>query len=353
METCHGFFAFGILVLLRQTVWLQRQVAFESFCGFLFATSPEPSNRPVLLHDLRIRDYLVENNKSMILRIISSATHLRSLDIFLPKAAPEFRNVLAGYTNLRELEVRLECSKTAADSTWWFGQIQSPIETLSISFNSVSSQGGIISSISPLAGTLKSLTLIRARIDPTDADFEFPHVRHFRLDQSVLPVGYFPPSAATIFKLFPNLESLTLPRTEKIFIDLPFEYSDRVQEATDFGVHRRHLKRLEGCLTELSLGGYNCSVDELYLCIGSHWPWHGERASFLLSQARPSIFHMKFHDDAPTLNAIRIIHSVPSLGPFKQLLINFSVTMPDDPVTLEITVSFLDSHSFRHSYKFL
>ncbi|KAJ3481928.1 hypothetical protein NLI96_g7326 [Meripilus lineatus] len=337
METCRAFYSIGVPFLLRQKVSLNNEAALESFCSFLFAVSPSPSNRPRLLRDLHFSDDLAKKESSTILRVLSGATHLRSLDIFLPHPAPEFRNVLTGYTNLRELEINLESGETATEVLGWFEKIRSPIDTLTICFLP-SPNRAVLPSISSLAGTLKSLTLHCAIIDTIDAKFEFPHVQQLCLSQSFRPSGYFPPSAAIIFRLFPNLELLTLPDNSRDGSP-PINYENRVQEATDFGVHRKHLKRLEGCLTELSLGGYNCFVDELYLRINDCWEWDGDKASFLLSQARPSVFHLDFFDEFPSVDMIPIIEAVPSLGSFKELSISLQTVHPDDAVFADITRS--------------
>ncbi|KAJ3485150.1 hypothetical protein NLI96_g5161 [Meripilus lineatus] len=340
METCREFYTAGAILLLRQRIRIRDEAAFKSFRSFVFATSPEPSDRLTLLRDLRILPPMVEHDKSTVLRIISGATHLRSLHIHLPKSAPEFRNVIAGYTDLRELRIDLEPGQPATETLRWLEQIRSPIDTLWIKWYTYSPQRDVIPYLAPLAGTLKSLTLDRATFDLTDANFELPHVRHLHLVDTDSASGeHIPPSTSIVFEIFPNLEFLEVPPSDRISRHLLSRHDDRVQEATNLrvGVHQRRLKRLEGCLTELTYGGYMCPVDELCLWLEPCWEWERDQVSFLLSQTRPSRFHIKFYDESPTMDVIRIVEVVPSLGYFKELLILFYVADSDDPVTLEIT----------------
>ncbi|KAJ3481930.1 hypothetical protein NLI96_g7324 [Meripilus lineatus] len=340
METCRAFYSIGVPFLLRQKVSLNTEDVFKSFCNFLFATSPGPSNRPTLLRDLRIPDYMVKNNKSMVLQIISGATYLRSLHIYLPESATEFRNVLAGFSDLRELRIELDPGKSATEALRWFEQIRSPIETLWIQLCIPSLQRVALSSLSPLASTLRSLTLDRAKLDSMDINVEFPNVRELYLKEfGRRSTEYFPPSSAAIFKIFPNLESLAVPTFDTLSARQLSGYDDRVQEATDLGVHRKHLKSLEGCLSELIWGGYICSADDLCLWVGSCWEWDSGDASFLLSRTRPSTFQLALFIESFTLDMIPIIEDVPSLGSFKEIYILICVNEPDDDAALELTRS--------------
>ncbi|KAJ3482014.1 hypothetical protein NLI96_g7270 [Meripilus lineatus] len=274
MKACRQYHSIGVPILLRFPVSFYALRFVDSFYLFMFTTTMD---RFQFLKDVTIKkahntSYSKRKNhayQSKILRILSHATSLEKLSLVdvdrLLDNFPDAISQLAGLTTLRE--VACADSRKLLD---WVGQLRAPLTKLTFTLDDGNEPVDLLSTIPHFHATLRSLSVAYVFFDPDDLSLQLPLVNDLTVDTVYAGMYSACYSAQTIFRLFPNLKSLTFP-DEPLDVnflafaqrDIRERHEEHMVAATRDGVVDKVLEELTGCIADLYRGAYICRVKDL------------------------------------------------------------------------------------------